>query len=198
MSQKSDISATQIKWDAIYKNPKNNTLSRPSEVLLNNLHFLPTPPKNALEIACGLGANTLFLESKGFSIDAWDISPIAIKNLKQQPTFSNKISALACDVLQQDIPRNSYDVIIIAHFLERDIIPKIISGLRPSGILFYQTFLQNKVSSAGPSNPKFLLAKDELPLLFTALNTLYYKEDAQIGEPKTGFRNEAMLVAQKP
>lgn len=198
MSQNSDISMAQIKWDAIYKNQKNNTVSQPSEVLLNNLSLLPTLPKNALDIACGLGTNTFLLASKGYFVDAWDISSIAIGNLKQNPQFSDNISALACDVLHQDIPRNNYGVIIVAHFLERDIIPKIISGLRSGGILFYQTFLQNKGSSAGPTNHKFLLAKDELPLLFSALNILYYKEDAQIGEAKTGFRNEAMLVAQKP
>lgn len=189
----------QEKWDAIYEN--RNTFSAPSEILLKNLKYLPKDTHTkVLEIACGLGANSLFLAAKGYYVDAWDISPIAINKLRNHSNYSDRISAVACDVLQQELPENSYDMIIVAHFLERELIAKIVAALKPSGVLFYQTFLKAKsgTTSAGPNNPAFLLEPDELPQLFSALNVLAYEEDRYIGDPQKGYRNEAMLVAQKP
>jgi len=191
------VSPIQKKWDTIYQTKSSATIA--AEVLTENLHLLATKQQGlALEIACGLGANSLLLATKGYTVDAWDISPVAIEKLKLNPTFSSNIHPLACDVMQQAIQENHYDLIIVSRFLERSLIPSIIKGLKLGGLVFYQTYLQDKAAGSGPNNPRFLLQNNELLALFPPLSLVVYREEAQLGNASTGFRNEAMLIAQKP
>src|SRR5882724_1266274 len=47
------------------------------QVLVENVHLLPTHGR-ALDVACGLGAGSIFLARHGLKVVAWDISPVAI------------------------------------------------------------------------------------------------------------------------
>ena len=184
------------KWNSRYR--EREVESREvSEVLKENRHLLPNSGK-ALEIACGLGANALFLYEQGLEIDAWDISPVAIDKLKQ---FCNQQNiAVNCevrDVCSEPLPTESYDVIVVSYFLERELAPDIICALRPGGLLFYQTHIRDKVDDSGPANSDFLLARNELLGLFSDLTILVYREEGRVGDIYQGFRNRAMLVGIK-
>ena len=64
-------------------------------------------------------------------------------------------------------------------------------------MIFYQTFTKLRVTEGGPRNPHFLLEDNELLHLFAALKVRVYREEGLLGELDSGFRNEAMLIAQK-
>ena len=49
----------------------------------------------------------------------------------------------------------------------------------------------------GPSNPKFLLDKNELLHLCKDLEILVYREEGTTGCIDQGWRNKAMIVAKK-
>jgi hypothetical protein len=70
--------------------------------------------------------------------------------------------------------------------------------LRPVGLLFYQTFIQQKVANIGPNNPDYLLAENELLKLFSDLTIMFYREFGTEGDHCQGLRNEAQLLAKKP
>ena len=91
----------------------------------------------------------------------------------------------------------SFDVIVVTRFLDRGLVPAITAALRPDGLVYYQTFTRDKLDGAGPSNPDYLLGRNELLKLFATLTILYYREDGRVGDIGRGNRNEAMLVAQK-
>ncbi|ORU90097.1 MAG: hypothetical protein A6F71_03825 [Cycloclasticus sp. symbiont of Poecilosclerida sp. M] len=186
---------SQQKWDAIYQKRSTESLT-PAQVLSGHSHLLPDQGC-ALDLACGLGANALLLAKHGLNVDAFDISAVAIDKLKQNVTFNPLINALVCDILNYPLERNTYDIIVVSRFLERSLAPKLIRALKPEGLIFYQTFTQKKVSTDGPSNPAFLLAKNELQQLFSSLSLIYYHEEGFVGDTNAGFRNEAMLIAQK-
>jgi tellurite methyltransferase len=59
------------------------------------------------------------------------------------------------------------------------------------------TFTVNKLTDKGPSNPAYLLARNELLRLFAPLNLLYYQEDDRTGCLAEGDRNEARYIGQK-
>jgi hypothetical protein len=63
--------------------------------------------------------------------------------------------------------------------------------------LFYQTFVRDKVSPQGPSNPEFLLAENELLTMFAPLRPRVYREECDLGDISQGLRNEALFVGQK-
>ncbi len=190
------MSASQAKWDKIYSQKKKATPSI-CVALKENSHLLPATGR-ALELACGLGGNALFLAKQGLRTDAWDISPIAVEKLQQAATQQNlPLSATQKDLTALDSITEQYDVIVVSHYLDRPFCKKIISMLKPEGLLFYQTFTAEKVSAGGPSNPNFVLAKNELLELFSELVVLAYREEGLVGDQTQGFRNQAMLVAIK-
>jgi tellurite methyltransferase len=185
----------QKKWDGIYLQREGETSV--ARVLLENQHLLPEKGK-ALDLACGLGSNAKLLAKAGLEVDAWDISPVAIKQL-QQEVQSKKltINAQVHDVIEKPPATNSFDVIVVSFFLDRDLCDKLILALKPGGLLFYQTYCQAKVDQAGPQNPDYLLADNELLRLFPSLKVRVYREEALLGEHQRGFRNIAFLVAEK-
>ncbi len=186
------------KWDGIYQERDGQAPGSADRVLLENAHLLPSGGE-ALEIACGLGANALLLARHGLHTRAWDISPVAIGQLRAvaEGAGLDNLRAEAVDVMGHPPAPRSYDVIVISHFLERDLAPAIMAALKDGGLLFYQTFTRTRVSDGGPRNEAFRLADNELLELFAPLKVLVYREEGAAGDVTRGFRDEALLVAQK-
>jgi 2-polyprenyl-3-methyl-5-hydroxy-6-metoxy-1,4-benzoquinol methylase len=187
-------STIEAKWDLNYE--KNN-ISIPADVLLDNVYLLPKKG-SALDLACGLGANALFLAEKGLHTHAWDISTVALDRL-QLNAQHKQLKVLTRHVfLEPDIlPKNTFDVIVITRFLDRKLCNAIMESLKPNGLLFYQTYVRDKLASVGPNNPSFLLARNELIQLFKPLKLVVYKENNLIGDLQCGERNEALFVGHK-
>lgn len=183
----------QNKWDARYR--ETSKAPHAAQVLLDNLHLLPASGQ-ALDLACGLGGNALLLAERGLTVQAWDISAVAIDKLAQQAK-GLAIETKVVDITAQALPVNQFDVIVVSYFLERKLAPAIIQALKPDGLLFYQTFNQNQLGR-DPGNPDYRLQDNELLHLFRPLAFRYYREDALAGNTEQGHRDEAMLVAQKP
>ncbi len=189
--------ATQQKWDTIYSNGNEMDVP-PMRVVAENLHLLPASGRG-LELACGLAANSFALAQAGMTMDAWDISPVAVKRVAQRAADKGlPVHAEARDVVENPPGDESYDLVVVSHFLDRSIMPAIKACLKPGGLVFYQTFTQTKVSDGGPSNLEFRLADGELLQLFGDFQPLVYREEGRVGMLTQGFRNEALLVARKP
>lgn len=182
-------------WDNRYRDTID--VQQPAVVLREHLHLLPGTGK-ALDLACGLGANALLLANQGLETWAWDISPVAVARLAETAhRAGTPIHAEVRDVTSQPPEPDSFDVIVVSHFLERQLAPALRAALRPAGVLFYQTFSHLRIDESGPQNPVFRLEDNELLSLFTGLKVRVYREDGLLGDHQHGFRNEAMLVAQK-
>lgn len=187
----------RVKWDAIYSG-KAGEPGAPSRVLAENRHLLPAGGE-ALELACGLAGNAVLLAGLGLRTRAWDISAVAAERVAAYARQHGlPLESEARDLLQHPPAPESCDVIVVAHFLDRALIPHIIAALRPGGLVFYQTFTRSRVSDAGPGNPEFRLAENELLALFSGLQLLVYREEGRVGDIGQGFRDEAMIVARKP
>lgn len=183
------------KWDTIYGG--QGQVGDASRVLAENSHLLPVQGR-ALEVACGRGANALLLAHAGLEAHAWDISAVAIDSLQAEAVRQNVvIHGRACDIMQEPPQSDSFDVIVVSHFLERGLIPLLRQALRPQGLLYYQTFTRTRVSERGPSNPEYRLADNELLQLCQDMRVLVYREEGRAGDLERGFRDLAMIVAQR-
>ena len=186
----------QKKWDARYR----ATAGDPPEaarVLRENRHLLPQQG-DALDLACGRGGNALLLAAAGLNVQGWDLSPVAIAALTARAAAAAaNVQGQVRDVVESPPAPGTFDVIVVSYFLERALAPALCAALRPNGLLFYQTFVRDKVSPQGPSNPDFLLAENELLALFGSLRTRVYREEGKLGDISQGLRNEALLVGQK-
>lgn len=189
--------ASRESWDQRYRDAI--TVQPPALVLSAHLHLLP-PVGQALDLACGLGANALLLARRGLSTWAWDISPVAIARLEEAAGREGLVvHSEVRDVMARPPEPERFEVIVVSRFLERSLAPALQAALRPGGLLFYQTFTKLRVTTdRGPRNPDFLLDDNELLHLFGSLKVRVYREEALVGELGQGFRNEALLVAQRP
>lgn len=193
-----NIEADREKWDRIYRD-RTGDPPLAAAVLTENAHLLPPEGGRALDLACGLGGNALFLAKRGFEVDALDISETAIRAVERAAHAAMRpVTARVADVTSSELPTERYDVIITARFLERALAPALISALKPGGLLFYQTFVESKLGQSGPSNSNFLLRDNELLQLFEGLLVRYYRDEARSGNLAAGQRDEAFLIAQKP
>ncbi len=193
----SGVVATQEKWNKIYSSAES--VGDAVAVLKENSHLLPAQGQ-ALELACGMGRNALFLARQGLETAAWDISDVAIQRLNEEAkaqNFSAGFHAQIRDVVKEPMLPNSFDVIVVSYFLDRSLVPAIQDALRSGGLLFYQTFSRLQVDESGPRNPDFRLADNELLSLFSQMRLLVYREDGCVGDHEKGFRNEVKMVAQK-
>lgn len=186
----------QDKWDQRYRQA-GDLPGEPTRVLGDFAHLLPRHGQ-ALDLASGLGANALFLARHGLETWAWDLSTVAMDKLSARAgEESLPLHAEVRDVIQTPPSPLSFDVIVVAHFLERDLAPHLIHALRPGGLLFFQTFTRTFVNPAGPSQEIYRLADNELLSLFTPLQLIAYREEGSVGDTSRGFRDEAMLVGLK-
>ena len=186
----------QVKWDRIYTDGAGKSAD-PCHVLSSHAHLLP-PAGDALDLACGRGANALYLAARGYNTRAWDISAVATQRLADLSRQRGlPLTAQQRDVTADPPEPASFDIIVVSRFLDRSLTPAICAALREHGLLFYQTFIQEKVSDFGPHNPAYRLQANELLYLFSPLHLIYYHEEGGVGDTGQGFRNEAMLIAQK-
>lgn len=183
------------KWNARYRVAEGEASA--CYALREFAHLLPEAGK-ALDLACGRGGNALLLAEHGLQVQAWDLSSVAIETLQTAATARGlTIQASVRDIEQEPMQANSFDVIVVSYFLERDLAPVLINALKPDGLLFYETFIREKPEGVGPSNPDYLLGENELLSLFADLHVLAYREEGLVGALDKGQRNVAMLVAQK-
>jgi len=184
----------ELKWNHIYNNA-DSTLA--VDVLIQNEFLLPKKGLS-LDLACGLGANALFLAEKGLESHAWDISAVALEKLQKTAKEKTlKVTVKQVYIEPASLPKNIFDVIVLGHFLDRSLCNAIMDALKPNGLLFYQTYVRDKIGAVGPKNPAYLLARNELLKLFNPLNVVVYREDSLVGNLDFGERNEALFIGQK-
>jgi SAM-dependent methyltransferase len=169
------------KWDARYLD--NPELKPPSELLTTFIEQAPVG--RALDIACGSGRNSLFMEKMGFTVDAVDISTVALQGLADQ---GRNINPICQDLDDWTIPENSYELIVNIRFLDRRLFPMIEKALKPGGLLIFESFTSGK-------DDRFCLAANELLSAFTSLHIIYYEEKKI--EDSHRFKKTASLVAIK-
>ncbi len=188
---------TQNKWNSIYSDAEIKSRNV-SKGLFDNAHLLPQKGR-VLDLACGTGGDAIFLASKGLSVDAWDISDTVVEKISAYACENNlAINAEARDINLSPPENETYDLITVAHYLERALVPMLIAALKPGGLLFYQTFTREVTPTySGPSNLDFRLAENELLSLYHEMKVIVYREEGLLGDISAGFRNEALLIAQK-
>ena len=185
----------QQKWDNRYQ--QKQVKPAVAEVLQHNHYLLPEKGV-ALDLACGVGGNALFLAAKGLTVQAMDISPNAIATLQQYAREQSlTIATEVRDVIAKPPAPMSVDVLIVSHFLSRELCLDLARAVRPGGLLLYQTYCANKVRATGPNNPDYLLEDNELLRLFPRMRLRVYREESTLGQHHLGMRNQAWAVLEQ-
>ena len=153
-------------------------------------------PGRALDLACGGGRHAVWLAERGFSVDAVDISDVAIERLRARAAAAGlPVRALRADLEADPLPPGPYDVVVDVNYLQRSLLGPIADALAPGGLLVCETFTRDHTEVLGASlDPAYTLGPNELLRAFAGLRVLHYRE----GIVEEGRRRAvASLVARR-
>jgi SAM-dependent methyltransferase len=113
-----------------------------------------------LDLACGRGRHARLLRDLGYAVIALDRDKDALDGLKGE----RGIEILRADVEAGEWPFSprSFDGMVVTNYLHRPLFPRLREALAAGGVLVYETFAAGNERYGRPSNPAFLLARDEL------------------------------------
>lgn len=179
----------RIRWNEKYR--RKDYPEDPSAIVKDFSGLVE--PATALDIAAGRGRNALFLADKGFTVDAVDISDEGLSFLRGRHPA---IRSICADLDTFDIPIGRYGLIINILFLNRRLFPQIREGLRPGGLLIFETLLETPGHAEHSTRGRdYFLRENELLHSFLSLRILHYREERD-GSQDSG-RRLASLVAVK-
>jgi SAM-dependent methyltransferase len=186
----------QTRWDR--KHAQEGASEMPSRFLaeLFSAGTWSILPGRALDLACGKGRNALFLAARRFDVTGLDISAVALEEARRRALArSLTISWQEADLEAVELAQNEYDLIVNFNYLQRSLIPQIHSALKTGGHVIFETYLMDQKEIGHPTNPRYLLAHNELLNLFRAYRVLHYREGKFVDEGEISFR--AGIFARK-
>ena len=135
----------------------------------------------ALDLACGLGQNAIWLAERGYHVTGMDISPLALERAHGEAQERGlKIEFVAVDFDHFSLAQMAYDMVTVFRFLDRRLFPAIEEALRPGGWLFYETFNVKRLNSGKAMQRDFLLEADELAAAFARLEVVEANDDDEM------------------
>lgn len=202
----------QQKWDqrhdtAIKRLMEQSVESPKPCSLLRSMQSLLPKPGRGLELAAGLGGNSLFLASQGWQMEVWDFSGRALEYVKMKAESQQGEGAILSRCVDLETPSlgkelqggdQQFDLIVVSYYLYRPLCAMIPQLLKPGGMLFYQTFHQRKDPNIGPGNLDFLLKPNELLALFPTLDVVFYWDGMGDYQCLELDEHSSCLVAKAP
>jgi SAM-dependent methyltransferase len=127
----------------------------------------------ALDLACGLGRHALWLASRHWRVSGVDLSGVAIEKLRRAALERNvALDLFVGDASGYEFMPMRFDLIVLFYHLDRSLFPKIVSSLKPGGLLICKMSLRWDVPGAA-ADP---LHRNELQSLVPELQALHHRE----------------------
>lgn len=169
---------SKTQWDEKYSRPTFIFGKSPAEFLSENYQYIPYEG-TVLDMGMGEGRNAVFLAQKGYKVTGVDISSVAVKKsylLAQE--FGVKIKGVVASLSDYKIPTASFDAIVCFYYVDRSLIEKIKSWLKPGGILIYEAHTTREKANKknDPMDDDNYLKEQELLKLFSGMRVLKYEE----------------------
>lgn len=170
--------ADREKWDSRYAQGAYAERRHPTAWLAAHVPArdaaVISPRGRALDVASGAGRNSLYLAEQGYSVDAVDISPVALERLSRHAAERG----LAVRTIEADLephpgqpphagalPNGPYDLIVLVRYVQRALLPHLLERLAPGGLLIVEQHVHAPDAPeaiAGPRSPSFRYAPNEL------------------------------------
>ncbi|NWF67876.1 MAG: methyltransferase domain-containing protein [Chloroflexi bacterium] len=186
--------ADRVRWDTIYQN-SNGRYPAADPLLFEYtlplaLHPEPRAEVRALDVACGVGQNGLWLAQQGYIVDLMDISRVALLRARKEMEKRQlrNVNLLQVDLDTVELERGKYSLVCVFRYLRRDLFKPLAASVCPGGRVIYQSFNRHYLQQVPGFNPAFLLEIGELALYFDGWDILYQDEMGKTSQ----------LVAQKP
>jgi SAM-dependent methyltransferase len=153
------------------------------------------PGTRVLDVACGHGRHARYLASRGCRVIAVDSDPACGRSLADESSVEFRLADLERDRWPFD--GQSFDVVVVIHYLHRPLLPLLGAVLAPGGLLVYETFAVGNEQFGRPRNPDYLLRPRELLDAFAELRVLAF-EDGFIASPAPAMVQRLAALKLEP
>ena len=157
----------------------------------------PLVPDNgrAVDIAGGAGRHSLWLAGRGLDVTLVDFSKVALAMATGEAKSRGlEMEAILSDVETNGFPNGTWDLVLIHHFLDRNLLDTTPDVLNPGGlVMFCQPTVRNLERNERPAM-NFLLGEGEIVDIAAAmgLEVLLLEEDWGVEG-----RHEGQLIARR-
>jgi SAM-dependent methyltransferase len=129
------------------------------------------PAGRALDLACGDGRNAVWLADRGWQVTAVD----------REPTFTDpRVEIVAADLEQNqfNILPAAWDLILMSYYLQPDLYPAVMRGLKSQGIAIMIVLLHDPTHKSG----RFRVSPGQLRGHFRDDDILCYREESGVAQ----------------
>lgn len=156
-------------------------LDQPSDWVARFLGLAPAGGR-ILDVAAGGGRHTRLARARGYTATAVDIDVAGLAELRADPG----VEILAADLEGDAWPlgERRFAGVIVANYLHRPLLPRLIAAVAEGGTLIYETFAEGNEAFGKPSNPDFLLKPGELLDAVRGTLTVVAYEHGKIEAPR--------------
>ncbi|MFO7576830.1 MAG: class I SAM-dependent methyltransferase [Pelovirga sp.] len=185
---------SQQEWNERWQEKSVDADWQPDPWLQRIVPFLPRG--SALDVACGMGRNAVYLAEQGFAVTAVDLSNVALDLLRREAQRRE----LEIDIRQVDLegeaqlPAGSFDLVIQFFFLHRPLLMPLLDKVRPGGFAVLRTFSRAGSARFGAVPDAISFAPGELFDLFSGWDLLVHEEGL---EPSKKGGTLAGVVARR-
>jgi len=169
---------SRLKWNTKYIERIKQVSEPPVNPRLQQLTNYFSGGK-ALDIACGLGGNSVYLARKNYQVTAIDISDVAINFLNQYSLRNNlSIDARVGDLTISASQDQNFDLVVMTYYLDRSLFSVIKDFLKKGGYFFMETYSQHQKNGI---SDHYKLRTNELLDEFAHWDILYFEEKEREG-----------------
>jgi tellurite methyltransferase len=123
-------------WEEKYRSDARGREDAPTKLVVEIAETLV--PGTAIDLACGAGRHALYLAERGWTVTAVDGSEKAIELVQLRSAarglqVHTKVADLTAPAFT--MPSASFDLIVIAYYLQRDLFARIKDAVRPGGVV---------------------------------------------------------------
>ena len=180
------------RWNRKYQTGNPNPDFAPDSLLASHAHLLDGKGA-ALDLACGVGHNAIFLAQRGYDVTAIDGSETGLHYCREQiRKMPLRIQLIAADLERIALPRDFFDVVLVVRYLHRPLVAQIKNTLKPGGTVIYKTFNVNHLREKPDFRREYLLEHGELREWFSGYEAVATNDPAQLDDAVT------WLIARKP
>jgi len=147
----------------------------------------------ALDLAGGAGRHAIWLAERGWDTTMVDTSKVAIAIAEERAAAANvEVSLVHADLTVDGPPAGPWDLVLIVHYLQRDLFPRVIEQLAADGLLAFSVATTRNLERHDRPGLPYVLDEGEAPSLVDGLDIIHYAEGWSIED-----RHEARVVARR-
>lgn len=150
-------------------------------------------PGRAIDLAGGAGRHAIWLAQRGWEVTLLDSSTVALDLAAERAVaLGVDLTLVHADLTLDPIPPGPWDLVLLTHYLQRDLFPEVAGLLAPGGIFAYSIATVRNLERHERPPRRALLDENEAPRLAGPLEIVFYAEGWSAAD-----RHEARVIARR-